>query len=180
MMGAMLRAVTTSLALLAMLAGGAACEGKQAGEVVRFAAQERPAAPEIKGELVGGGSYDLATKQGKVVVVNFWGSWCPPCRVEADDLETVHKALPDVEFLGINIRDDEDKALAFMRDNSSYPSIFDQGGRTALKFVQVPPNTIPATIILDAQGRVATVVRKAVHADELRGYVDEVLKESQK
>jgi len=178
MMGAMLRRVTVLLALLGVLGMAAACSEKQAGEIVRFPAGKRPAAPAITGDLLGGGSYDLANKQGKVVVINFWGSWCAPCRVEADDLEGVHKDLPDVEFLGINIRDERDKALAFAGERSSYPSIFDPPGRLALKFEDVPPNTIPATIIVDRQGRIAIVIRKAVQKQDLRSMVDEVLTES--
>jgi thiol-disulfide isomerase/thioredoxin len=182
MMGAMLRRLGALLAVAGVLLaapGLSACgEDREAGEIVRFAAGKRPAAPGIGGELLGGGAFDLAAQRGKVVVVNFWGSWCQPCRVEADDLEAVHKALPEVGFIGINIRDDRDKALAFMRDRSTYPSIFDPAGRLALKFEQVPPNTIPATIILDRQGRIAIVIRKALLQEDLRAMVDEVTAES--
>ncbi|HEX6683504.1 MAG TPA: TlpA disulfide reductase family protein [Candidatus Limnocylindrales bacterium] len=175
----MLRGVLAVLALAGTLLGAAACgTEKQAGEIVRFAPDDRSAAPAISGELLGGGTYDPATAKGKVVVVNFWGSWCAPCRVEADDLEAVHKDLPEVEFLGINVWDERDKALAFMRERSSYPSIFDRPGRLALEFKDVPPNTTPATIIIDKQGKVAAVIRKAVQKDDLRAMVDEVLKEA--
>lgn len=178
MMVAMLRRVIALTALSAVLLGSAACTKKQAGQIVRFAAGERSAAPAISGELLGGGTYDLADKRGKVIVVNFWGSWCAPCRVEADDLEAVHKDLPEVEFLGINIRDEKDKALAFMRERSSYPTIFDPPGRLALKFSDVPPNTIPATIIIDRQGEIAIVIRKAILKGDLRTMVDQTLAES--
>jgi len=174
MMGAMLRRVIPVLALLSVLLGAAACSGKQAGEIVKFSAGDRPAAPAISGDLLGGGSYDLAGKQGKVVVINFWGSWCAPCRAEADDLEAVHKDRPEVEFLGINIRDERDKAVAFASERSTYPSIFDPAGRLALKFEDVPPNTIPATIIVDKQGRIAIVIRKAILRQDLALMVAEV------
>jgi len=179
MMGAMLRRVIPRvviplLALSSVLLGGAACSGKQAGEIVRFSEGKRPAAPAISGDLLGGGSYDLATKQGKVVVINFWGSWCAPCRAEADDLEAVHKDRPEVEFLGINIRDERDKAMAFASGRNSYPSIFDPAGRQALKFEDVPPNTIPATIIVDTQGKIAIVIRKAILKQDLASMVAEV------
>jgi thiol-disulfide isomerase/thioredoxin len=178
MMGAMLRRVMQIvaglLALSGVLVAAPACSEKQAGEIVRFPVGKRSAAPAIAGDLLAGGRYDLANKQGKVVVINFWGSWCAPCRVEADDLEAVHKDLPDVEFVGINIRDERDKALAFANERSSYPSIFDPPGRLALKFEDVPPNTIPATIIVDANGKIAIVIRKAVQKQDLRSMIDEV------
>lgn len=174
MMGAMLRRVIPLIALASVLLGDAACSEKQAGEIVKFSEGKRPAAPAISGDLLGGGSYDLATKQGKVVVINFWGSWCGPCRAEADDLEAVHKDRPEVEFLGINIRDEQDKAIAFASGRSSYPSIFDPAGRQALKFNDVPPNVIPATIIVDQQGKIAIVIRKAILKQDLALMVAEV------
>jgi thiol-disulfide isomerase/thioredoxin len=170
----MLRGVIPLLALSSVLLGATACSQQQAGEIVRFSEGERPAAPAISGDLLGGGSYDLAGKQGKVVVINFWGSWCAPCRAEADDLEAVHKEQPEVEFLGINIRDERDKAMAFASERSSYPSIFDPPGRQALKFRDVPPNMIPATIIVDKQGKIAIVIRKAVLKEDLASMVAEV------
>jgi len=187
MMGAMLRRVIPRvvirvvirlLALFSVVLGAAACSEKQAGEIVRFSEGKRPAAPAISGDLLGGGSYDLATKQGKVVVINFWGSWCEPCRAEADDLEAVHKDRPEVEFLGINIRDERDKATAFASERSTYPSIFDPPGRLALKFQEVPPNTIPATIIVDKRGKIAIVIRKAILKQDLAAMVAEVAGET--
>jgi thiol-disulfide isomerase/thioredoxin len=174
MMGAMLRRAIPVLVLSSVLLGAAACSEKQAGEIVKFSVGDRPAAPAISGDLLGGGSYDLASKQGKVVVINFWGSWCAPCRAEADDLEAVHKDRPEVEFLGINIRDERDKAVAFATEHSTYPSIFDPPGRLALKFEDVPPNTIPATIIIDQQGKIAIVIRKAILKQDLALMVAEV------
>ena len=63
-------------------------------------------------------------------------------------------------------------------DRATYPSIFDPAGRIALEFTEVPPNTIPATLIIDAQGRIAVVIRKAIHRDELKPLVSEVAAEA--
>lgn len=168
-----------TFALLGVLLAAAGCTQTEAGPVVRYAVDKRVAAPKVAGELLGGGgTFDLASSKGKVVVINFWASWCGPCRVEADDLEAVHKELPEVEFVGINTRDERDKALFFAEDHSSYPSIFDSAGRIALAFSQVPPNTLPATLIIDREGRIAVVIRKAIHKDELRPLVDAVLAEA--
>ncbi len=96
--------------------------------IVECAPEHRPAAPPVSGELLTGGTYDLAGERGRVVVVNFWGSWCAPCRAEADDLEATYQATKDrdVRFLGINIQDGRDKAKAFEAAYKvSYPSLFD-------------------------------------------------------
>jgi thiol-disulfide isomerase/thioredoxin len=161
------------LAVAAVLALTGCTGGSQrdAGEVVKYEPAKRIAAPAIRGELIqDGASFDLAATLGKVVVINFWASWCAPCRVEADDLEAVHKEL-GVDFVGINIRDQKDAANAFHEGRASYPSLFDPAGKLALAFKQVPPNTIPATLIIDSQGRIAVVIRKAIHRDELKPLV---------
>jgi thiol-disulfide isomerase/thioredoxin len=169
-------AVAALLALTGCNAGGSQ---RDAGQVVKYKPADRVAAPAVKGELLkDGGTFDLAGHKGKTVVINFWASWCPPCRLEADDLEAVYKDAPGVEFVGINIRDEKDKAIAFHEGRATYPSIFDPAGRIALDFKQVPPNTIPATLIIDAQGRIAVVIRKAIHRDELKPLVADVAAES--
>jgi thiol-disulfide isomerase/thioredoxin len=142
------------------------------GTVVEYDPADRVAAPEIAGELLDGSAYDAATVRGDVVVINFWGSWCAPCRAEASDLEETYQATraDGVEFLGVNIRDERDKAKAFLVGRSTYPSLFDPPGRLALRF-DVPPNYIPATLILDRSGRIAVVIRKPIRRPELEPIV---------
>jgi thiol-disulfide isomerase/thioredoxin len=151
----------------------------RSSKVVECPADKRPAAPQLAGELLEGGRYDLSQDQGQVVVVNFWGSWCAPCRAEIDDLEQVYEATKDrgVRFLGINVRDDRDKAKAFHSGKVSYPSVLDPSSKLALDF-DIPPNTIPATIVLDREGRIAVVIREAVQAAEFQQVVERVAAEA--
>jgi thiol-disulfide isomerase/thioredoxin len=147
-----------------------------------FAPADREPAPRVKGELLDGTKFDLTTYRGKVVVFNFWGSWCAPCRAEADDLEAVYAATKasGVEFVGVNVKDSKDNAIAYERTfKVTYPSLFDQGMRVALKFRKTPPNAIPATVILDRQGRVAIVLREPLLREKLQPEVERIAAEPQ-
>jgi len=177
-----LRAVLAVLALTATLT---ACTSKDDGcdtsstGSIECPAGKRPAAPRLSGELLEGGRYELSQDRGQVVVINFWGSWCAPCRAEIDDLEQVYLATKDrgVRFLGINVRDDRDKAKAFHLGKVTYPSVIDPSSKLALDF-DIPPNTIPATIVLDREGRIAVVIREAVQAAEFERVVARVAAEA--
>jgi thiol-disulfide isomerase/thioredoxin len=155
---------------------GAGGSGGGLSTLVELKPAERKPAPSVAGDLLDGGRFDLSSARGQVVVVNFWASWCSPCRAEAADLEAAYQAskAKGVTFLGINIRDDRDKARAFVRGRATYPSIFDPAGRLALDFQDVPPNTIPATIVIDQAGRVAAVIRTAVRQSDLQPIVERV------
>ncbi|MBF9128484.1 TlpA family protein disulfide reductase [Plantactinospora sp. S1510] len=147
--------------------------------VIECAPEHRPDAPKVAGELLSGGNYDLAQDRGQVVVVNFWGSWCGPCRAEADDLEATYQATREkgVRFLGINIQDGRDKARAFEKAfKVTYPSVFDPPSQLALAF-DIPPNSIPATVVLDRKGRIAVVVRAAIQRQTLEPILTRVAAE---
>jgi peroxiredoxin len=135
-----------------------------------YPSSQRPAAPTVTGTMLDGAKYTLASDRGHVVVLNFWGSWCSPCRKEAADLQSVHAATAaqGVAFVGINIRDETDPANAY--DNAhgiTYPSIFDPSGRVALQFAQVPPSAIPSTLVIDATGHIAAIHLGSITAKQL-------------
>ncbi|MFG2047688.1 TlpA family protein disulfide reductase [Micromonospora sp. NPDC048935] len=146
--------------------------------IIECAPDQRSAPPKLAGELLTGGTYDVNQARGQVVVVNFWGSWCAPCRAEADDLEAVYQATKGsgVTFLGANVQDERDKAKAFEEGRVTYPSLFDPSSRLALD-LDIPPNTVPATVVLDREGRIAVVIRRAVTKDELMPFVERIAAE---
>ena len=151
------------------------------GTLTLTARDARKQAVDFSGTTLEGKPFDVADHRGQVVVVNVWGSWCPPCIAEAPALEKVAKATSadGVQFVGVNTRDQAAAARAHQRRfRVTYPSIDDQGGRVLLAFRgALPPTAIPSTLVLDRQGRVAARVLGEVNATTLRGVVDDVLAE---
>jgi thiol-disulfide isomerase/thioredoxin len=182
---ALLPLVVAVLALTSACGAGLRGSGDQGfvdadGTITVLPVAERKLPDPVSGTTLDGKQVALSDFRGKVVVINVWGSWCPPCRSEADDLATAAKELMPrgVVFLGINTRDNSaETALAFERSRKvPYPSIFDPGGETLTSFHRtLSPNAIPSTVVLDAQGRVAaSVIGELTSARTLVDLVDEV------
>jgi thiol-disulfide isomerase/thioredoxin len=174
--GRLLRRIAGAVIALGLLVGATACStGNDAtvyggsftfvspGGTTEFAypVDERGTVADLSGEdLSGDGKLALSDFAGKVVVLNFWGSWCAPCRAEADELETAATALAPqgVQFLGINVKDTKGAGADFLASKQvSYPSIYDPAMRTLLSIRGFPTGSIPSTIVIDRQGRVAHV-----------------------
>jgi thiol-disulfide isomerase/thioredoxin len=139
-------------------------------------ADRRPA-PEVRGTTLDGEPFALTGLRGKTVVVNFWASWCAPCRGEAPALEQVYREqkAAGVEFVGVDIKDDPEPAKAFVRRfKVGYPSIVDPDGQVTLAFRDVPPNAVPSTLILDRQGRIAARVIGATTYSKLSALLGQV------
>ena len=115
------------------------------------------------GELDMGGEFDSAELAGQPLLVNFWYAGCPPCRLEATDLQELNDTFsPEgMGFVGINIYDQRATSLTFAEEfGITYPSILDAGsGLARLSFAgQITPNAVPTTLILDSEHRVAARV----------------------
>ena len=143
---------------------------------------ERTAAPDIEGETLDGGRLALADLAGDVVVLNLWASWCGPCRAEAPTLQEVYDESrgDGVAFVGLNSKDQEAAARAFEQNfGITYPSLVDQSGELQLAFRDsVPASSIPWTLVIDRDGRIAARVLGATTYSELTGLVDQVASES--
>ncbi|GAA3089491.1 TlpA disulfide reductase family protein [Pseudonocardia yunnanensis] len=129
----------------------------------------RGRAPAISGPslLHDGQTVGVSDYHGKVVVLNIWGSWCGPCRVEAPELQSLQEQTGAV-VLGIDVRDDRSAATDFVRDRSiTFDSIFDPPGRSLAALSGYPRNTVPSTIVIDPQGRVAAVYLTSIRVSEL-------------
>jgi thiol-disulfide isomerase/thioredoxin len=138
----------------------------------------RPDAPAVSGTTVSGQHLSLAAYRGHTIVLNFWGSWCAPCRAEAAALGTLARKLQPsgVQFVGIDIRDQPDSAVAFMQTfRIDYPSINDPDDEIALAFRNtVPPAAIPTTLIIDRQGQIAARIVGESSYDQLAALIAKV------
>ena len=121
--------------------------------------QDRVAMPELTGVDLDGNEISTADFEGKTLVINLWGSWCPPCREEAPVLREVSENLADdnVQFIGILTKDKPAAAKAFnTKAGITYPSIVDEDGRLQLAFAEsLPSQAIPTTWVIDKNGKVA-------------------------
>ncbi|WP_328680350.1 TlpA family protein disulfide reductase [Streptomyces sp. NBC_01261] len=144
---------------------------------------DRQAAPDLSGKTIDGKTLNTADYKGKVLVVNVWGSWCSPCRAEADNLVQVAKATADkgVQFVGLNTRDTStEPAVAFEKKYEvPYPSLYDPTGRLMLRFKKgtLNPQAIPSTIVIDRDGKIAARALQALSEDKLREMLDPVIAE---
>ncbi|CAM3752639.1 hypothetical protein GCM10009799_04890 [Nocardiopsis rhodophaea] len=149
--------------------------------VTRYAPEDRPDAPPLAGPRLDGGRMDLDALHGQVSVVNVWGSWCSPCREEAPDLQRVWEGAErdGVRFVGVNTRDTEAGAAAFVEEfGLTYPSIVDPDGEALRAWREIiPVQAIPSTVVVDREGRVAARVIGPVDAATLRGLVDDIMNE---
>ncbi|RKN41851.1 TlpA family protein disulfide reductase [Streptomyces hoynatensis] len=153
------------------------------GEVTQVAVEDRQPAPDLSGDTVDGDRLSLSDYRGQVVVLNVWGSWCPPCRAEASGFARVAEDTADqgVQFVGINTKEySRENAQSFERSHGiEYPSLSDPDGRMLLEFPSGTLNaqSIPTTLVIDREGRIAARALTALTEDGLRDLIAPVLAE---
>ena len=129
---------------------------------VLYPAGHRPLAPDFTATTLTGSRLSFSSYRGQVVVVNFWGSWCAPCRAEAPTLAVAAQQYRSagVHFLGVDVRDTPASALAFTREYGiTYPSVSDSGSQITLDFTSaVPIAGTPTTLVIDRTGRIAGAI----------------------
>lgn len=132
-------------------------------------------APDFELALFEGGSLRLADVRGQGVVLNFWASWCVPCRQEAPNFARAAAAFDGrgVVFVGVDIQDIESDARAFLAEfGIRYANGADNAGRIAGDYGIVG---IPTTVFIDADGRIARRWLGVLNEQQLTGFVREIL-----
>src|SRR4051794_24331345 len=188
----MFRAVSALLAAALMLS---ACTGSDAvdqtgGGAFKFGGatrlgdlypqSHRKAAADFDGKLLDGGTFKLASTRGKVVVLNYWASWCGPCKTETPQFDLLYRKVKSqgVAFVGIDTKDPKGQARNFIRNNDiSYPIVYDEPGESAVRLGNLPTVNLPFTVLLDKAGKVAAVYVVRLSYDDLHKAVDKLLAE---
>lgn len=132
-------------------------------------------APGFALSLFDGGEVSLLDLRGRVVVLNFWASWCTPCREEAPALEQIWREYQaaEVSVVGVNIKDARANALAFIDEfEISYPNGPDSYGRISGSYRVY---RVPETFVINTDGEIATRFVGPVVEQQLRDVLEELL-----
>ena len=131
-------------------------------------------APDFTLALLDGGELSLSQYQGRPVVVNFWASWCPPCRQEAVALERAWRAHADagVQFIGVDLQDRESDARAYISEfDVTYPNGTDIGGKISVDYGVIG---LPVTFFVSREGVVERRFVGAISRGKLEGWIGEL------
>lgn len=168
-------AVALVAGLLALLVWKVATDsGANAAD--KLAGGETPAAPDFTLErLDAPGTLTLSSLRGKAVVINFWASWCEPCKEEAPMLEQAWREYRDdgLVVVGVNIDDFSSDARRFARENGmTYPLVRDREDEVTPDY---GVTGVPETLFADRQGKLIARIQGPVEEEELRGHVEAAL-----
>ena len=166
------------LAIVALLAYGLASNEPDRGLEEALERGEREQAPRLElPRLSGAGVASLADYRGRVVVLNFWASWCEPCRDESPLLQRWHERIEKrgATVLGVDAFDEIGSARAFVDEYGlTYPMLRDGEGSTRESFGILG---FPETFVIDRAGRIAAVERGPVDAEFMRERVAPLLRD---
>jgi peroxiredoxin len=165
--------VALSTMLVACPSGGGASKGSNHPLA-------RKAAPEFEAKIAKGGTFKPKDANGHVLVLDFWATWCVPCKASFPKIDAMYRKKKDqgLEVFGINEDEDTKGVDAFVKEtNASFPIVLDEGGKAAEKY---GVETMPSSFVIDRRG-VVRYVHSGYHPEDapvIEKEVDELLAES--
>jgi peroxiredoxin len=155
-------------------------QANKKGSVIE-AAKRKQAGP-VAGALLAGGNYRLSDDRGKVVVLNFFASWCPPCQTETPQFDSIYRERKSagVQFIGMDVKDpSQSAAQSWLKDKGiTFPVVYDEAAKSAIQLGDVPMAALPSTVVIDKQGRVAAVYVGSVLPADLTPALDALTHEA--
>ena len=145
------------LALLALAGPGLVPAGTGSADQSLTPVAERPAAPDFDLKDPDDRPQRLADYRGKAVILNFWATWCPPCREEMPSMQRAHEAVVDdgIAVIAINVGEDADTINQFLADTPvAFPLPMDLDSRVVQSY---PVRGLPTTFVIDPEGRLTYV-----------------------
>jgi len=135
--------------------------------------QEGSLAPDFILSNLQGERVQLANLKGRPVLLNFWATWCPPCREEMPLLEAVYRERrEELEVLTVNLQEEPEVIEAFQKENGyTFPVLLDREGKVASQYWI---RGIPTTLIIDSQGIIRAIRSGALREEDLEALLDEV------
>lgn len=156
--------IVTGLTLVLSITSSYAASEKLSGKAPNFTLKSRS-----------GKNIKLSELRGDVVMLNFWASWCGPCRKEMPLLEKIHKKYKRLGFtlLGVNVEEDSNAAKNYLKDvKVTFPVLFDNTNKTS-KLYDV--SAMPTTILIDRNGN-----KRFIHKGYKEGYENDYVKQVKK
>ncbi len=147
------------LVVIVLVAGGAwtAASRVPVSEAAQVSGRRSSASPDFTLPALDGSTFKLSGQRGKLVVVNFWATWCGPCRAEMPALEAFHRSHPDdVVIVGVDVSEQKDIVAQFVRDvGVTYPIALDTSGQVS-ELYRV--SGLPTTYFIGPDGSVRDMV----------------------
>jgi thiol-disulfide isomerase/thioredoxin len=164
------RTLALLIAAALLVVSGCAGLGEQSSTVALTRAADRAAAPAVTAPALDGGKpITLAALRGRPVLLNFWASWCEPCRKEMPALVTFSKEHPGLSVVGLAVNDRPADSRRFAKEvGADFPLGIDRNADVAAEFDAT--TGLPMSVIIDQQGRVATTIYGPVSRTALEGY----------